>query len=98
MQPQGHLQVASNIVNFQMNPQDALDAPRFHFVDGTKVLLEDSISRKVVKELTQRGHQIEMRPRLSLPFGGGQIIVVDQDQGYLYAGSDPRKDGCASGY
>jgi len=98
MQPQGHLQVASNIVNFQMNPQDALDAPRFHYVDGTQVLLEDSIPRKVVKELTQRGHQIELRPRLSLPFGGGQIIVVDQDQGCLYAGSDPRKDGCASGY
>lgn len=98
MQPQGHLQVASNIVNFQMNPQDALDAPRFHFVDGKKVLVEDSIPRKVVTELTQKGHQIEVRPRLSLPFGGGQIIVVDPEKDCLYAGSDPRKDGCALGY
>jgi gamma-glutamyltranspeptidase/glutathione hydrolase len=98
MQPQGHLQVTSNIVNFNMNPQDALDAPRFRFEEGKKVLLEDSIASTTIKDLMKKGHDIEVVSRLSLQFGGGQIIMVDNEQGCLYAGSDPRKDGCAVGY
>ncbi len=98
MQPQGHLQVTSNIVNFHMSPQDALDAPRFRFEERTKVLLEDSVAPTTRKALTAKGHQVEAMRRLSLQFGGGQIIVVDPEQGCLYAGSDPRKDGCAVGY
>lgn len=98
MQPQGHLQVTSNIVNFNMNPQDALDAPRFRFEEGKKVLLEDSIDSTTIKDLMKKGHDIEVVSRLSLQFGGGQIIMVDNEQGCLYAGSDPRKDGCAVGY
>ena len=98
MQPQGHLQVTSNIVNFNMNPQDALDAPRFRFEEGKKVLLEDSIDSTTMKDLMNKGHDIEVVSRLSLQFGGGQIIMVDNEQGCLYAGSDPRKDGCAVGY
>lgn len=98
MQPQGHLQVTSNIVNFQMSPQVALDAPRFRFEEEKKVLLEDSIAPTTMKDLMKRGHNIEVVSRLSPRFGGGQIIIVDHEQGCLYAGSDPRKDGCAVGY
>jgi gamma-glutamyltranspeptidase/glutathione hydrolase len=98
MQPQGHLQVTSNIVNFQMSPQDALDAPRFRFDEEKKVLLEDSIAPTTMKDLMKRGHNIEVVSHLSPQFGGGQIIVVDHEEGCLYAGSDPRKDGCAVGY
>ena len=98
MQPQGHLQVTSNIINFHMSPQDALDAPRFRFQEGTKVLLEDAVASTARNALTAKGHQVEAVRHLSLQFGGGQIIVVDPDQDCLYAGSDPRKDGCAIGY
>jgi len=98
MQPQGHFQVVSNIVNFDMNPQDALDAPRFCFEERNKVLLEDSIPAKVRRELERRGHHIEAVDHLSPQFGGGQIIIVDHEEGCLFAGSDPRKDGCAVGY
>jgi len=98
MQPQGHLQVTSNIVNFHMSPQDALDAPRFRFEEGKKVLLEDSIAPTTMKNLMKKGHHIEVMSRLSPQFGGGQIIIADHEQGCLYAGSDPRKDGCAVGY
>lgn len=98
MQPQGHLQVTSNIVNFHMNPQDALDAPRFHFEQGNMVQLEDGIPASVRSELEGKGHQIETLKNFSPLFGGGQIIVLDPETGYLFAGSDPRKDGCAMGY
>jgi gamma-glutamyltranspeptidase/glutathione hydrolase len=98
MQPQGHLQVTSNIVNFHMSPQDALDAPRFRFEEGARVLLEDSVASTTRKALTTKGHYIEAVRHLSPQFGGGQIIVADPEQGCLYAGSDPRKDGCAVGY
>jgi gamma-glutamyltranspeptidase/glutathione hydrolase len=98
MQPQGHLQVTSNIINFHMNPQDALDAPRFRFEEGNKVLLEDSIPAKVRKELQKKKHHIEVVNHLSTQFGGGQIIIIDPETGYLFAGSEPRKDGCALGY
>lgn len=98
MQPQGHFQVVSNIVNFEMNPQDALDAPRFRFEEGNKVLLEDSVPTNVRKELEKKGHHVEAVNHLSPQFGGGQIIIVDHEKGCLFAGSDPRKDGCAIGY
>lgn len=98
MQPQGHLQVTSNIVNLHMNPQDALDAPRFRFEEGNRVLLEDSIPPKVRRELEEKGHHITAVNRLSPQFGGGQIIILDPETGCLFSGSDPRKDGCAMGY
>lgn len=98
MQPQGHLQVVSNIVNFHMNPQDALDAPRFRFEEGKKVLLEDTMPLETMRKLVGRGHEVEVRRHFSPSFGGGQIIVVEPTTGHLFAGSDPRKDGCAIGY
>jgi gamma-glutamyltranspeptidase/glutathione hydrolase len=106
VQPQGHLQVASNIVNFSMNPQDALDAPRFVIMGEGNIRLEDGFSKNVVKALLQRGHQIDVIPRRlwgnltseSAQFGGGQMIIIDRNQDCLFAGSDPRKDGCAIGY
>ena len=98
MQPQGHFQVFSNMVNFEMNPQDALDAPRFRFEEGNRVSLEDSIPRSIRKKLEEKGHCVEVEAHLSIDFGGGQSIVVDRENDCLLAGSDPRKDGCAMGY
>jgi gamma-glutamyltranspeptidase/glutathione hydrolase len=94
MQPQGHLQVAVNLIDLEMDPQRALDAPRFRVVEGRCVSLEPGTPEGVVQELRRRGHEIA--PAES--YGGGQIIEIIPETGALAGGSDPRKDGCAIGY
>jgi gamma-glutamyltranspeptidase/glutathione hydrolase len=98
MQPQGHLQVALNLIHYEMSPQDALDAPRFRYETGRTVLLEENVPHQTQHALKQKGHALEIYPRLSSLFGGGQIIIVDPETNTLLAGSEPRKDGCAVGY
>lgn len=93
MQPQGQLMVFSNIVDFGMDPQTALDAPRFRYLDGRRVAVEHEIPHSVRSDLSDRGHEIILGAGVS--FGGGQAIMVDGSTGVLVAGSDPRKDGCA---
>ncbi|ACK71491.1 Gamma-glutamyltransferase [Gloeothece citriformis PCC 7424] len=94
MQPQGHLQMVVNLSNYQMNPQTALDAPRWRFLEGNKVLLEEGVPPEIVRELSQRGHQIQVAPEFM--FGKGQMIL--RHNGILVAGSEPRADGLALGY
>jgi gamma-glutamyltranspeptidase/glutathione hydrolase len=100
-QPQGHLQVISNMVDFGLDPQAALDALRFH-VDvegGGGVKLETGVGRKTIAELRRRGHRIETVDGYARTlFGGGQVIARDPDTGVLVAGSEPRKDGAAVGW
>jgi gamma-glutamyltranspeptidase/glutathione hydrolase len=97
MQPQGHVQVLLNMLVFGMDPQKAIDAPRFRHMAGRQVLLETPIGDAVRDSLKAMGHQVEDppagRPQM---FGGGQAIVR-LGRGYQ-AGSDPRKDGAAIGY
>jgi gamma-glutamyltranspeptidase/glutathione hydrolase len=97
MQPQGHLQVATNLLDMGMDPQEALDAPRFRVVKGREVTLEPTFPASVVEALRQRGHEI-LPPDLPGSYGGGQVIHIDPETGALAGGSDPRKDGCAIGY
>jgi gamma-glutamyltranspeptidase/glutathione hydrolase len=100
MQPQGHLQVLVNMVDHGMNPQAALDAPRFR-VDRkgtTEVWIETGVPLKTRKALTQMGHGVKPRPLFDPKFGGGQVIAIDPETGVLWGGSDPRKDGCAVGF
>ena len=97
MQPQGHLQVAVNLIDMGMDPQRALDAPRFRVLGGKRVTLEAGTPEAVVKGLKQRGHEITP-PRTPGSYGGGQLIHIDPENGALAGGSDPRKDGCAVGY
>jgi gamma-glutamyltranspeptidase / glutathione hydrolase len=94
MQPQGHLQMAINLADYRLNPQAALDAPRWRFLEGNKVLLEKSVSREIVEGLKQRGHNIEIAP--DFMFGKGQMILRSQDS--LIAASEPRSDGLALAY
>jgi gamma-glutamyltranspeptidase/glutathione hydrolase len=97
MQPQGHLQVGANLVDFAMDPQSALDAPRFFWQEGMKVALEPAIDDAVRADLAARGH--ELLPKgAPIHFGGGQVIVRDPDTGVLIGGSEPRNDGCAVGW
>jgi gamma-glutamyltranspeptidase/glutathione hydrolase len=95
MQPQGQVQVISNLIDFQMNPQSALDAPRFRVLEDHTIALEDGPSESVIRELESLGHHIKANTTEE-EFGGGQVILIDEET--LYGGSDKRKDGCAIGY
>jgi len=93
MQPQGHMQVLSNMVDYGMTPQEALDAPRFRFVQGNEFFIEPSFPLNPYAALTARGHVLYVDAEGG--FGGGQVIRVDPESGALMAGSEPRNDGCA---
>jgi len=96
MQPQGHVQVLSNVVRYRFDAQRALDAPRFQITPGGRVALEPWFDDTVRRDLADRGHDVIGRDDTPPEgtFGGGQVIVVD-DAGVRHGGSDPRKDGCA---
>jgi gamma-glutamyltranspeptidase/glutathione hydrolase len=99
MQPQGHLQVASGLIDDQLHPQAALDRPRFIIKDGTAggaIGLEQGIPSDVIVKLGEMGHPIEeISGYARAIFGRGQIIMRDPQSGALWGGSDPRADGCA---
>jgi gamma-glutamyltranspeptidase/glutathione hydrolase len=92
MQPQGHLQMVVNLADYGMNPQAALDAPRWQFIAGNQVLLEPTVPSHIALALAQRGHHIEMSTD-GKRFGKGQIIL--QQGGVFVAASEPRGDGLA---
>ena len=94
MQPQGHVQVLVRIVDHAENPQAAIDAPRWHVLDGLTVAVEEGFSGAVLDELGRRGHQLQEAG--AALFGGAQAIWR-LDDGWLGA-SDPRKDGLAAGF
>ena len=101
-QPQGHAQVAINLIDRHMDPQTAIDEPRFSiFADPPNgdVWVEDGIPTAVISGLAQLGHPV--RPASGAlragVVGQGQIIVRQPESGVLWAGSDPRGDGCAIG-
>ena len=90
MQPQGHVQVAMNMIDFNLNPQSALDAPRWQWMEGMKFLVEHNFDPAIVKQLVDRGHQVDMTHN-SVLFGRGQIIVR-LENGTLVGGSESRTD------
>ena len=100
MQPQGHLQVVVALLDDHLDPQSALDRPRFSIEDGRsggRVALEEGIPDQVVAELAGMGHSVlTLHGHERAAFGRGQIILRGED-GVLWGGSDPRADGCAMG-
>jgi len=108
MQPQGHVQVLINLIDFGMNPQMAGDAARVNHVgsatptglpmraDGGIVYVESGIPETTVLDLQRRGHNILRGAAGS--FGGYQGILIDWEHGVLHGATDPRKDGAAVGY
>ncbi|MDR1444352.1 MAG: gamma-glutamyltransferase family protein [Treponema sp.] len=91
MQPQAHLQVLSGLIDFSLNPQAALDAPRWQWTEGKKVLLEQGFPRHIAAALNRRGHQVSFELNEG-SFGRGQIILRAPQGGYI-AGTEPRADG-----
>ncbi|HZI47061.1 MAG TPA: gamma-glutamyltransferase [Pyrinomonadaceae bacterium] len=97
IQPQGHVQVLVNIIDLGMGLQQAIEAPRFRFMNGRDVLLEDEIP--VIDQLLALGHRRASPPGvLRSSMGGGQAIMIDPVNGTLMGASDSRKDGLAIGY
>jgi gamma-glutamyltranspeptidase/glutathione hydrolase len=92
MQPQGHVQVLLNLVEFGMDPQEAVDAARFRHLDGNRVAVEN-LHPEVAASLAALGHELVVPTGIA--FGGAQAILK-LERGWA-AGSDPRKDGMAAG-
>jgi len=107
MQPQGHVQIVINLVDFGMNVQQAGDAARVRHIGsatptgrpadsgGGWVALESAVSSEAIRGLQQRGHRIVRAPG---SFGGYQAIRLDHKNGVLHGATEPRKDGAAVGY
>jgi gamma-glutamyltranspeptidase/glutathione hydrolase len=98
MQPQGHVQFLANLIDFKMNPQEAMDAPRARHMEGLDLFLEEGISGKTSVALEKKGHRIVRDTSLTNEVGGGQAVYLDCGQNVLLGASDRRKDGCALGY
>ncbi|MCH8016995.1 MAG: gamma-glutamyltransferase, partial [Acidobacteria bacterium] len=106
MQPQGHVQILCNIIDFGMNLQEAGDAPRFRdlgsssptgrvMADGGELALESGIPTHVKRLLREKGHRISDRVD---GFGGYQAISYDAQNNVYRGASESRKDGMAAGY
>jgi gamma-glutamyltranspeptidase / glutathione hydrolase len=107
MQPQGHVQIVVNLVDFKMNLQEAGDAPRYYHTGSSEptgtlmstggvLHLESGVDWAIRRELIARGHRIQdINPQ---SFGGYQAVSRDLAGGVLAGASESRKDGCAAGY
>lgn len=91
MQPQGQFQVLLNTIDYHLNPQTALDAPRWQWVGGKTIEMERAFPTAVVEELRRRGHDVVVKDDIQT-YGRGQIIWRDE-QGTLIGGTEPRADG-----
>jgi gamma-glutamyltranspeptidase/glutathione hydrolase len=90
MQPQAHVQVLMHLIDFNLNPQEALDAPRFRWDEKLKVSVEDTMDQSLIQALKDKGHDIKIETRGSA-FGRGQIIL--KKDGYYLCGTETRCDG-----
>lgn len=91
MQPQAHVQVAMNMIDFGLNPQQALDAPRWQWIGGTTVEVEQDTPNHIIRQLQRMGHNVVVQPD-PYHMGRGQIIIRDED-GVLCGATEKRTDG-----
>jgi gamma-glutamyltranspeptidase/glutathione hydrolase len=97
MQPQGHVQVIVNMLDYGLNPQAALDAPRWRWDEGLNVAVEESFDGALMRQLIDRGHEVKRETSNLGAFGRGQIILKDKE-GVLTAGTEPRADSAAAAW
>lgn len=96
MQPQGHVQMLLNLTRYNMNPQDALNAPRWQWMEGIRVGVEPAAGQKIIDGLKALGHDVEV-PTDSISYGRGQMILRDKN-GVLAGATEPRVDGHVAAY
>ena len=96
MQPQGHVQVIVNTVDYHMNPQECLDAPRMQWIGGKNIQLEREVPAHIGARLVIMGHDVEVTNH-NLAMGRGQIIWR-MDNGLLVGGTEPRCDGTVAAW
>jgi gamma-glutamyltranspeptidase/glutathione hydrolase len=89
------VQMLLNVVEFDADPQLAVEAPRFRVYEDTRMQIEDRIPAVVCDELRRRGHVLELVGSYSMLVGGGQSVMIDPESGARLAGADPRRDGYA---
>ncbi len=97
MQPQGHVQVLTNLIDFGLHPQAALDAPRWQWTNDRTVLAEPTFPVAVAQALARKGHDIRFATE-SGSFGRGQLIVRDPQSGVLCGGTESRTDGIVAAW
>lgn len=93
-QPVGQTHVLTNLVDYGMDPQEAIDCPRAFLFEGA-LTVEEGVSENARARLAAMGHTVKLAPE---PLGGSQMVMRDLAAGTWTGGSDPRKDGCALGY
>ncbi len=96
VQPQGHLQMVMNVVDFNLNPQASLDAPRWQWTEGKTVEVEPGFPEEIARQLESRGHVIK-RVADNLHMGRGQLIWRDE-AGVFCGGTEPRTDGVVAAW
>ena len=93
-QPIGHTYIMTNMLDYGMDPQEAIDCPRAFF-EADDLVVEEAVPATTIEALRAMGHKIRVR---ALPWGGAQAVLFDRENGTLIGASDPRKDGLALGY
>lgn len=96
MQPQGQMQVLMNTIDYHLNPQAALDAPRWQWVGGKSIEVEPAVPAEIVEGLRAKGHDVVVNPN-SIAYGRGQIIWRS-DEGVLMGATEPRADGVVAAW
>ena len=96
-QPLAHAQFVSNMVDYGMNLQQALESPRFtkNSANGCELSMESRIPLETFRQLSERGHQVYIRRPYTQEMGRGQAVMHNSKTGTNYAASDPRADGAA---
>ncbi|MFB6267709.1 MAG: gamma-glutamyltransferase family protein [Halodesulfurarchaeum sp.] len=96
MQPQGHVQVLTNVIDGEMPLQAALDRPRWRYLADGSLAVEERMGGGVPTKLARRGHEVRVLPPNR--FGGAQIVREREEDGVRSGATEPRKDGVAIGY
>ena len=96
MQPQGHVLVAVNTIDYHMNPQECLDAPRIQWIGGKHIQLEREVPAHIGLKLAEMGHEVEI-VNTNIDMGRGQIIWRTEN-GLYVGGTEPRCDGTVAAW
>jgi gamma-glutamyltranspeptidase/glutathione hydrolase len=97
MQPQGHLQVLMNMIDFHLDPQQALDLPRWQWMKDKSITVEPEFSKRLILYLKNRGHEVTVDHQKGA-FGRGQIIIKDEIHGVYQGGTEKRCEGTIASY